>query len=223
MKIECKLKRQGGSHVTLGTTNYHFAPDADDAHVCDVTDEAHQDRFLSIPEGYRLYRKGQVAATIAQWQPKPVAAPVPVVSPAERESLKFPDTFTIGDAEHTLADVIAATRAANDLDEDLWGDLTVEEQSAKIEAQLDAMQDAADAAAMEALMATKEEGPDNTGKPAFDDGANLSQAKPSQANNAPVDADAERAALAEQYKKLNGKLPHHKWSIAKIRDEIAKG
>lgn len=217
MKIECKLKREGGTHVELGSNKYHFAPDADNVHVCDVADEAHQDRFLSITEGYRLYRKGQAAATIEQAQPKPVAAPVAVVSAAERESLKFPDTFTIGDAEIALSDVIAQTMQANDMDIDLWSDLTAEEQSAKIEAQLDAMQDAADAAAMEALMASKEDGSGSaTPAPGADDTKQAAAA-------APADVDAERAALVEQYQKLNGKKPHHKWDNAKIRAEIAKG
>lgn len=65
MKIECKLKRQGGSLVTLGDQKYHFAPDQLDRHVAEVTDEAHIARFLEIPQ-YREIRDdgdAQVAAT----------------------------------------------------------------------------------------------------------------------------------------------------------------
>ena len=48
MKIECILKREGGSVVDLGGVEYHFEPLADGAHVADVENEAHIDRFLSI-------------------------------------------------------------------------------------------------------------------------------------------------------------------------------
>jgi hypothetical protein len=62
MLIESKIKRDGGTHVTIDTTAYHFAPQDDGAHVATVTDEAHQDRFLSITEGYRVYRGAEKAA-----------------------------------------------------------------------------------------------------------------------------------------------------------------
>ena len=54
MKIECLLKRDGGSIVTLGSKSYHFAPDDAGRHVADVEAEAHVERLLSITEGYRL-------------------------------------------------------------------------------------------------------------------------------------------------------------------------
>lgn len=44
-----------GRHVTLGKTVYHFAPNERGHNVCEVTDQAHIDRLLSIPEGYRRY------------------------------------------------------------------------------------------------------------------------------------------------------------------------
>lgn len=59
--IECKLIREGGSFVALGTTEYHFSPQADGAHVAQVADDEHVDIFLSIRDGYRLYR-GKVEA-----------------------------------------------------------------------------------------------------------------------------------------------------------------
>lgn len=60
--IECKLIREGGSFPEVGGTVYHFAPNAEGAHVCDVLDADHADVFLSIPEGYRLYRGAAKAA-----------------------------------------------------------------------------------------------------------------------------------------------------------------
>lgn len=66
MKIELKIRRQGGSRVKMGNTTYHFAPEKDDPngpHVADVTDQAHAERLLSIP-GYqeaKATRKGAKA------------------------------------------------------------------------------------------------------------------------------------------------------------------
>ena len=77
MKIECLLRRSGGSHVSLGGTEYHFAPDTDGRHVADVADEDHIDRFLSIPEGYRLLR-----ASTAPVAPAVDEAPPAAVLPA---------------------------------------------------------------------------------------------------------------------------------------------
>lgn len=50
MKIQCRIKRQGGSHVTIGGKDYHFAPDDLGRHVTEVEDETHIARFLEIPE-----------------------------------------------------------------------------------------------------------------------------------------------------------------------------
>ena len=65
MKIECKLKREGGSLVTLGNEQYHFAPDQLDRHVAEVTDEDHVARFLEIPQYREIQDDGEprVAAT----------------------------------------------------------------------------------------------------------------------------------------------------------------
>lgn len=56
MLIECIIQRAGGTEVVFGSgrkaVNYHFKPDDEGRHVCDVEDEAHIERFLSITEGY---------------------------------------------------------------------------------------------------------------------------------------------------------------------------
>jgi hypothetical protein len=56
VKIECILKRPGGTKAEIGGTEYHFEPQADGAHVAEVKDDAHIQRFLGIPEGYRIYK-----------------------------------------------------------------------------------------------------------------------------------------------------------------------
>jgi hypothetical protein len=56
-KIECKIKRAGGSKIDIGGVDYHFKPtsDAEGApHVCEVKDEEHIARFLEIRDGYKL-------------------------------------------------------------------------------------------------------------------------------------------------------------------------
>lgn len=61
MKIECILKRPGGTHAEIEGVVYHFAPGPDGAHVADVKDNKHIARFLGMPEGYAIY--GSPAAT----------------------------------------------------------------------------------------------------------------------------------------------------------------
>jgi hypothetical protein len=56
-KIECKIKRAGGSKIDVGGVVYHFAPTNESAeapHVCEVKDEDHIATFLAIREGYKL-------------------------------------------------------------------------------------------------------------------------------------------------------------------------
>jgi len=53
MKIESIIRRAAGSTVVLGDQTYRFLPGEDDRHVCEVEDEAHIERLLSIKEGFR--------------------------------------------------------------------------------------------------------------------------------------------------------------------------
>ena len=55
MKIECKLKRAGGTVAELEGVEYHFAPQADGAHVVEIENVEHIERFLSIPSAYCIY------------------------------------------------------------------------------------------------------------------------------------------------------------------------
>lgn len=58
MKILCKIKRVGGSHVEMPgpipRTVYHFAPNEHGDHVAEVTDKAHLKILLSI-DAYEPY------------------------------------------------------------------------------------------------------------------------------------------------------------------------
>lgn len=54
-KIEALVQRPGGTVTDVGDVTYHFTPDRSGAHVAEVEDPDHVDRFLSIPD-YRLAR-----------------------------------------------------------------------------------------------------------------------------------------------------------------------
>lgn len=63
MKVECLIKRKGGSVIEFGhppkVTKFHFKPESDDIdapHVCDVPDASpHLGKLLAIREGFRVY------------------------------------------------------------------------------------------------------------------------------------------------------------------------
>lgn len=82
--IECKLIREGGTFASIGTTEYHFAPQDDGAHVANVEDDEHVDRFLSISDGYRMYR-GASKPVHVETKVEAQAAPEAVVEPVQDE------------------------------------------------------------------------------------------------------------------------------------------
>jgi hypothetical protein len=70
IKIECLIKRQGGSEVPFGNNAatqvvYRFAPvdnSPNSPHVCEVDNDDHINRFLSIGT-YRLFREAEKPVT----------------------------------------------------------------------------------------------------------------------------------------------------------------
>lgn len=170
MKIECVLHREGGSHIELGGIDYHFEPVADGAHVADVQDEAHIDRFLAIPESFKLYHgkaepKGEPKPAAA----KPAAAPVSDAGTQTTAMLAGSDTlppqFEIGERVVTQLEAVQAAFAASGLTSDQWNELGDDERAAKIEIALDEMADAAEANEGEGEE-VKTETPAETAKPA---------------------------------------------------------
>lgn len=78
MKIECILKRQGGTVVELGGKTYHFKPQEDGAHVAEVADEDHADTLLAVSEAYQPYSDGALqddGAHVADDEQAPAVAP----------------------------------------------------------------------------------------------------------------------------------------------------
>lgn len=143
MQIESKIRRKDGTRVTMDTTNYHFAPLADGAHVALVQNEAHQDRFLSITEGFRMYRGAEqaVAAPVQAQPAAPVAAPVAPVDDGEPPALLgsslHPATFDINGKTYSLGDVIALAHKDSGLDAQEWNELEESTRADLIDEALD--------------------------------------------------------------------------------------
>ena len=148
MKIQCVLLRDGGTITEIGGISYHFEPLADGAHVAEVTVEDHIDRFLSIAEGYKLYRGDET--------PKgtPSAVTLPVVS--DPTDLRRSDassvqtlygsavheaSYDIGGKTYLLGDVVAKAHAASGLSPEEWNALDDDERHAKIDIALDDLAD----------------------------------------------------------------------------------
>lgn len=51
MRVTSLIKRTEGHSVLLGNIAYAFMPPS---YACDVTNEAHAERFRQIPEGYEV-------------------------------------------------------------------------------------------------------------------------------------------------------------------------
>lgn len=193
MDIECKLKRAGGTKVTLDKTEYHFAPQADEAHVAHVANEAHADLLLAIPEGYRVYRGAHVASagpTIEQ-QVERVLASAPAAAPVDEApaaevligSSVHPATFNIHGTTYQLGDIVARAHKGSGLDVQEWNELEDGTREDMIDEVLDAL--AAD-----------------TNKSGI------------------VSAAEDKAHLAKQYEAKFGKKPHHNLSAAKLREAL---
>lgn len=84
MKILCKIIREGGTKVEFGKKVYHFKPEAPDGelHVCEVDDQGHIDRLLSITEAYVEFSRKDDA------EPEPVAPAAAAPSPVHEWSNK---------------------------------------------------------------------------------------------------------------------------------------
>ena len=83
MLIERKLKDgPHGTRITLWGTRYFFEPvEPGGAHVAEVTDKAHIERFLSIPEGFALWTGNEDDAAPVEPAPTPQPAPEPTPDP----------------------------------------------------------------------------------------------------------------------------------------------
>lgn len=105
--IECLIRdeKDGESVRVIGKTRYRFRPDPthDDAWIATVTDPDHIQRFLGVPEGYRLVQMleqtpikveaAPLGLGIAP-EPKEPVAPAPKPEPVQQqvtEAAKAPE------------------------------------------------------------------------------------------------------------------------------------
>lgn len=204
MRIECTLQREGGTVVEMPGRNYHFKPTEDDPrHIDDVTIEAHIERFLSIPESFRLARTPGAAAvedTLPQ-QPGddggqedlPPGSTGPIST-----SPQFPAIFHINGKDYALEAIASRAFMDSGLTFEDWNGLDDEHRATKIEIVLDAL---------EAGEITIEAGtvPESTQTPPAEE------------------ADAELATLREQYKAMFGKYPPSNMKLETLKAKLAAG
>ncbi|OQC35748.1 MAG: hypothetical protein BWX64_02330 [Acidobacteria bacterium ADurb.Bin051] len=130
MLIQSIIVRQpDGTRVPMpnrsgGETLYHFTGPKDGPHVCDVTDDDHIARFLSIPDGFRLVTQASAGLSLppvpaggASDGPKEASAPNPLAEAvaaltAEVEALKIENAALRAAQEGKLAVAVPEAPAA---------------------------------------------------------------------------------------------------------------
>lgn len=141
MKIECILQRKGGTVVEMPGKTYHFAPQEDGKHVADVAIETHVERFLAIPEAYRLLRTA-AAEPPAIFAPKSEEAPI---LPSENVVLLgadgYPLEFTIEAKTYSIEAIKLRAFADSGLTPENWNDLPDDTRALKIDMVLDGIAD----------------------------------------------------------------------------------
>lgn len=102
MKIECLLKRAGGSIVSIDSATYHFRPESglfEDPHVAEVGDDDHIDLLMAIvPPAYLA-----------------VPFPMPIAAPSARTLTATPPTHpapAAAGAVTTVSSPVAAKKPA---------------------------------------------------------------------------------------------------------------
>lgn len=149
MKIACLGIRDGGTKVDIDGLEYHFQPLEDGAHVAEVEDEAHIDRFLSISDHYKVYHgklepvskpvriapEGLKRATVAASQN---------IEPPLLGSSVHDASYEIGGKTYSLGDIVALAHKASELTVEEWNELEDDDRHAKIDITLDDLADAAE-------------------------------------------------------------------------------
>lgn len=72
MRIQCSIKRKGGTSVAMRGKTYNFKPEGDGRHIADVDDDD-VETFLAITECYSLADE--------EPEPEPEPSPEPEVTP----------------------------------------------------------------------------------------------------------------------------------------------
>lgn len=134
MKIECKLRRDGGTKVELGDIEYHFEEQADGAHVADVTNEEHLARFLAIPEAYKIHGLAEKPAAKNAAPAKDKQADQVLLG-----SSVHPESFEINGKTYSLGDIVAAAHTKSGLSVEDFNGLSEDMRADLIDDELDAL------------------------------------------------------------------------------------
>ena len=141
MKIECILKRPGGTTAEIGGIDYTFEPLSDGAHVADVLNEAHIDRFLAIPDGYKVYHGKETPSGKPQVAKTANAPALPSDAHKAGKNLSgstsHPPSFDVGGKSYTQLEIVQIAFFSSGLSYDEWNSLDEEERAAKIDIALD--------------------------------------------------------------------------------------
>lgn len=149
MKLECTIKRPGGSDVELppyGNENkVQFRPldhtRAESPHVAEVTAEQLQFLIGLDPRTYRVF-DGKAPAVVLNPPSAPPPAP-PTGGPIPGSS-EFPLLIDIAEGiQLPISDIVRSTFEASGLDENGWGALSEEERTVKIQAMIEALKEKA--------------------------------------------------------------------------------
>lgn len=221
MKIESIIKRNPPTSITLGDTAYQFEPDSEGRHVCEVTDQQHLARLLSIPEGYRLVLDGPHQPAPHQPQQPTLQPSQPTFQPTDDDdgeegedelkgSAVHPVEIDLGDGKTILRDeAVKLAFEQSGMTREEWNEQDEDDRYAKIDAVLDAM------------VAPEQEDTDGKdgGDTANQDGAKDDQKLDGDLNG---DGDLDREELAKLYEAKFGKRPHGKWTADRISEELKK-
>jgi hypothetical protein len=247
MKVECILKREGGSIVEMPGKTYHFAPDEHGRHVADVINEAHLQRFMQISEGYRLVRtpgSEGVEAMFAERERAVVdeGAGVPEVDVSLLVgSNVFPPNVDIDGTVYALGSLVGRAFSDSGLTVENWNEMTADMRDVKIERVIEDIADGIIAdvptlaslpsapipltlpppgtpPAVEAPPAADEAA---KGLPPVEDGQDSAGQGATLENSQALTEEEERAALATQYKTLFGKAPPSTMLLANLRAKVA--
>lgn len=140
MKIECTIKREGGTVVDLDDKTYHFEPQEDGRHVADVEIEAHIERFLAVPESFRILRTKPSEAVNTIIAPVEDVPPAVVIDAELLGSTSHPASFEINGQAYQIADVVEHAFRDSGLTVEDWNGLDDETRATKIDIVLDGIE-----------------------------------------------------------------------------------
>ncbi len=226
MKIECILRREPPTTVILGDTAYTFKPDAEGRHVCNVDNNTHLARFLSITEAYCLPGNAPIPEALKpaiadHVMPKEAPTLAPIDENIIRGSTVHPATFDLGgDASVDIEDVVFHALILSGLTTPEWNSLPDEDRHNFIDLALDDLdeRDLPQDEEEEEEEAEPEAKPTPETAPVSAAGS-LSGAAPS---NAPAATDVELEALRAQYLVKFKKKPNHLMGAKKLRTLLAE-